>query len=182
MKKFVCKSAIVFQCNSLCKASRVQLPDPSVWFTRPFQVGTMNFPLLLIIKTVMMIMVKLEINMKRTIMLIMRAVVMMSLIIVAITMGFMMTLDSDNHDTMMMMTLVRMTMMAMWMTMMVSVAIPISHSVDSDGSTFWPLATIPLPLLTNPHYHDDDDDDFLLMVMMMLFFMRVDNKEVYKIY
>ena len=116
----------------------------------------------------MMIMVKLEINMKRTIMLIMRAVVMMSLIIVAITMGFMMTLDSDNHDTMMMMTLV-------------SVAIPISHSVDSDGSTFWPLATIPLPLLTNPHYHDDDDD-FLLMVMIMLFFMRVDNKEVYKIY
>ena len=128
-----------------------------------------------------MIMVKLEINMKRTIMLIMRAVVMMSLIIVAITMGFMMTLDSDNHDTMMMMTLVRMTMMVMRMTMMVSVAIPISHSVDSDGSTFWPLATIPLPLLTNPHYHDDDDD-FLLMVMMMLFFMRVDNKEVYKIY
>ena len=119
-------------------------------------------------------MVKLEINMKRTIMLIMRGVVMMRLILVAISMGFMMTLDSDNHDTMMMMRLVRMTMMP-------SVAIPISHSVDSDGSTFWPLATIPLPLLTNPHYHDDDDD-FLLMVMMMLFFMRVDNKEVYKIY
>ena len=106
---------------------------------------------------------------------------MMRLIIVAISMAFMVTLDSDNHDIMMMMTLVRMTMMAIWMTMMVTVAIPISHSVDSDGSTFWPLATIPLPLLTNPHYHDDDDD-FLLTVILMLFFIRVDDKEFYQIY